>query len=446
MSDSLERSLPCDLNAETAVLSAMMIDNYSVAKGIEIVSENHFYKTAHRIIYRCIADLFEDNVEVDIITLIHRLEETGQLEKIGGRAYINELSDVVLSSANIEFHAKIVLEKALLRDLITASNQIIKTCYNPEGTASDIVDWAEQTIFKIAEMPNKKTFVRISEIVPATLNHIEDVAKTKSSVSGVSTGFRDLDRQLGGFRKGQLIIVAARPAMGKTSFALNVAFNAAMLHDMKVGIFTLEMANEELLLRLLSCSAEIPMDTLLKGYGMSQEKILRVTQYAEELGKKDIYIDDNGANSVMDIRAKSRRLKAEIKGLDLIIIDYLQLMTSRRPGESRQQEISEISRGLKVLAKELELPVVALSQLNRGLESRDDKRPKLSDLRESGAIEQDADIVMFIYRDDYYNKETEKPGVSEIIIGKNRHGATGSVELKFIHEFTQFKDLDNENF
>lgn len=448
MNESIERTLPADVNAETAVLSAMMIDNYSVAKGIEIVQEQHFYKTAHRIIYRCITELFNDNIEVDIITVLNRLEDSGQLEKVGGRTYINELSDVVLSSANLEFHANIVLEKALLRELINASNQIIKSAYNPEGPATDIVDWAEQLIFKISDMPNKKSFLRLSEIIPKTLAHVEEIAKTKTSVMGVSSGFSALDKKLGGFRPGQLIIIAARPAMGKTSFALNIAFNAAMFHDMKVAVFTLEMANEELLLRLLSSSAEIPMETLLKGYGMDSEKILRITQYAEILSQKDIFIDDNGGNTVMDIRAKTRRLKAEIKGLDLIIIDYLQLMTSnsRRQSENRQQEISEISRGLKVLAKELEVPVIALSQLNRGLEQREDKRPKLSDLRESGAIEQDADIVTFIYRDDYYNPETAKPGVTEIIIGKNRHGATGTVELKFVHEFTQFKNLEDENF
>ena len=446
MAETIERMLPSDLNAETAVLSAMMIDNYSVAKGIEIIDEKHFYKTAHRVIFRGIAELFNENIEVDIITLCNKLEEKGQLDKIGGRAYINELSDVVLSSANIEYHAKIVLEKALLRDLITTSNLVIKSCYDPEGPAHEIVDWAEQKIFEIAEMPNRKTYIRLSEIIPTTLETIEEIAKSRSSVTGVSSGFRALDRRIGGFRKGQLIIVAARPAMGKTSFALNIAYNAAKNHDKKVGVFTLEMASEELLMRLLSSAALVPMETMLKGYGMNQEKILAITEVAEELSRKDIFIDDDGANTVMDIKAKSRRLKAEVKGLDLIIIDYLQLMTSRRPGESRQQEISDISRGLKILAKELDVPIIALSQLNRSLESRDDKRPRLSDLRESGAIEQDADIVMFLYRDDYYNKDTEKPGITEVIIGKNRHGAVGSEELKFIHEFTQFKDKDDEVF
>ena len=446
MAENIDRIQPSDLNAETAVLSAMLIDILAVTKGIEGLLDSHFYKTAHRIIFTAISDLFNEGVEVDIITLINKLEEKGQLDKVGGKAYINELSDVVLSAANIEYHARIVLDKALLRDLITACNTIIKRCYEPEGPISDLVDWAEQIIFKIAEMPNKQSFKRLSELIPTSLSQIEEVARSESSVIGVPSGFNALDRMIGGFRKGQLVVVAARPAMGKTSFALNIAFNATMLYEKKVGIFTLEMSNEELILRLLSSSSMIPMEHLLKGYNIDHDKILKITGLAEELSKRDFFIDDSGYNTVMDIRAKSRRLKAELKSLDLIIIDYMQLMSSRRVGENRQQEISEISRGLKVLAKELEVPVLALSQLNRSLESREDKRPRLSDLRESGAIEQDSDIVMFIYRDDYYNKESEKPGISEIIIGKNRHGATGSIELKFIHNITQFADKDEESY
>ena len=442
MPKRIERQVPNDINAEAAVLSAMMIDTYSVAKAIELLEVEHFYRKTHQIIFKTICDLFENNIEIDIITLIDKLKINKQLETIGGEAFIDELSDVVLSSANIEYHADIVLKKALVRQLIEASNKIIEGCYASDKDADDIVDEAEQLIFNIAERPNRKTFEWIHNIISTTVKNIEETAASKKSVLGVPTGFIDLDRQLGGLRPGQLIIVAARPAMGKTSFALNLASNAAVQYDKKVGIFTMEMESNELLMRLMSSASEVSMDNMLKGFGMNQKKMLRIAGAAEVLSGTGIYIDDSGANTILDIRAKTRRLKAELKGLDIIIIDYMQLMSASRNRENRQQEISEISRYLKILAKELGLPVIALSQLNRGLENRDDKRPRLSDLRESGAIEQDADIVMFIYRDEVYNEETEEPGIAEIIIGKNRHGAIGKIKLRFIPEFTAFRDLN----
>lgn len=442
MTRRIERQAPNDINAEAAVLSAMMIDNYSVAKAIEILEVENFYRKAHQIIFKNICELFEKNIEIDIITLIDKLKTDKQLDSIGGEAFINELSDVVLSSANIEYHADIVLKRALLRQLIEASNKIIESCYIADKEAEDIVDEAEQMIFGIAERPNRKTFEWIHDIISTTVKNIEETAASKKSVLGVPTGFIDLDRKLGGFRPGQLIIVAARPAMGKTSFALNLASNMAIQYDKKVGIFTMEMESDEVLMRMMSSASEVSMDNMLKGFGMNQKKMLRIAGAAEVLSGKEIYIDDSGANTILDIRAKARRLKAELKGLDAIVIDYMQLMSSSRNRENRQQEISEISRSLKILAKELGLPVIALSQLNRGLESRPDKRPMLSDLRESGAIEQDADIVIFIYRDEVYNEETtEEPGIAEIIIGKNRHGAIGKIKLRFLNEFTAFRDL-----
>ncbi len=442
MTKRIERQAPNDINAEAAVLSAMMIDNYSVAKAIEILEVDNFYRKAHQIIFKNICELFEKNIEIDIITLIDKLKTDKQLDSIGGEAFINELSDVVLSSANIEYHADIVLKRALLRQLIGASNKIIESCYIADKEAEDIVDEAEQMIFSIAERPNRKTFEWIHDIISTTVKNIEETAASKKSVLGVPTGFIDLDRKLGGFRPGQLVIVAARPAMGKTSFALNLASNMAIQYDKKVGIFTMEMESDEVLMRMMSSASEVSMDNMLKGFGMNQKKMLRIAGAAEVLSGKEIYIDDSGANTILDIRAKARRLKAELKGLDVIVIDYMQLMSSSRNRENRQQEISEISRSLKILAKELGLPVIALSQLNRGLESRPDKRPMLSDLRESGAIEQDADIVIFIYRDEVYNEETtEEPGIAEIIVGKNRHGAIGKIKLRFLNEFTAFRDL-----
>ncbi len=442
MAQSIKRQLPNDINAEAAVLSAMMIDNYVVARAIEMLEDDHFYRTSHQVIFKALSSLFESNIEIDIITLIDQLKTNKELDKIGGEQFINDLSDVVLSGANIEYHANIVLEKALLRQLITASNKIIENCYNADQPVDDIVDSAEQSIFQIAERPNRKAFQSIGSVIPTTIKNIEETAATKKSVLGVPSGFMDLDRRIGGFRPGQLIVLAARPSMGKTSLALNIASNAAVRYEKKIGIFTMEMESDELLMRMLSSASEVSMDNMLKGYGMNEKKILRIAGAAEVLSEKHIYIDDNGSNTILDVRAKTRRLKAELKGLDLIIIDYMQLMSLKRSRENRQQEISEISRSLKVLAKEMSVPIIALSQLNRGLENREDKRPKLADLRESGAIEQDADIVMFIYRDEVYNEETEKPGIAEIIIGKNRHGAIGKLELKFFTEFTSFRDIN----
>jgi replicative DNA helicase len=446
MSEKSERALPCDIEAEAAVLSALMIDSQSVARGMELLTERDFYRNAHRIIFKAISRLFEDNVEVDLITLMHQLETSGNIEKVGGKPYLNELSDIVLSAANLDYHATIIVEKALLRELISASNEIVKQAYAADRPSRDIVDWAEQRIFEIAEIPGRKTFVRASEVLINTKKYIDDAAAMKTNMLGIPSGFSDLDALINGFRKGQLIIVASRPAMGKSSFALNIAAYLAYKRKLKVGIFTLEMANEELMYRLLSSEAEVPMETMMTGYGMDNVKINSIAQVVKEYSDVDLYVDDMGSNTVMSIKAKARRLKAELRGLDLIVIDYLQLMSSGRQGESRQHEISEISRGLKVLAKELEVPVIALSQLNRGLESREDRRPKLSDLRESGAIEQDADLVMFLYRDEYYTKDKcEKPGITEVIIGKNRHGSTGTVELRFISKITKFVSKSDEH-
>jgi replicative DNA helicase len=438
-----ERSLPADINAEAAILSAMLIDSDVVSKGIEKIKEEFFYRNAHKQIYRTMQELFNESIEIDPLTLINRLERNNLLEKVGGIPYINEIADFVVSSANFDYHLNIVTEQALLRHLILASTGIIESCYTSTKPVKTIVDEAEQAIFAIAELPTHQGFVKFDQISTEVLGTIDQIASTKLPVVGISTGFHNLDRLTGGFRPGQFIIIAARPAMGKTSLALNIASHVAVNLNKRVAIFTMEMAADEVIMRMFSSASEVNMESMLKGYGMNEEKLIRIMQASEVLSSKHIYIDESGTNTPLDIRAKTRRLAAEVGGLDLILIDYLQLMTIPREKDNRQQEISEISRALKILAKDMKIPVVALSQLNRAAETREDKRPKLADLRESGAIEQDAALVMFIYRDEYYFPDkTEKPGIAEIIISKNRHGSTGNVDLGFDKEFTLFRSLD----
>ena len=440
-----ERALPADINAEAALLSAMLIDSEVVSKGIEKIKEEYFYRNVHKLIFRTMQELFFEGIEIDQLTLINRLERNNLLEKVGGIPYINEIADFVVSSANFDYHLNIVTDQALLRHLILAANGIIENCYTAAKPVKSIVDEAEQAIFAIAELPSHQGFVRFDQISQEVLDNIDKIASTKVPVTGVSSGFADLDRFTGGFRPGQFIIIAARPAMGKTSLALNIAANAAVNLNKKVAVFSMEMAADEVIMRMFSSASEVKMDGMLRGYGMNEEKLIRIMQASEVLSSKHIYIDDSGTNTPLDIRAKTRRLAAEIGGLDLILIDYLQLMTLTREKDNRQQEISEISRALKILAKDMKIPVIALSQLNRAAENREDKKPKLADLRESGAIEQDADLVMFIYRDEYYFPETtQKTGIAEIIISKNRHGATGNLELGFEKEFTLFRPLETK--
>lgn len=442
MSQTTDRVLPYDVNAEAAVLSAMMLDNVAASTAISELEDKYFYRTAHKLIFQTMKDLYRDSIEIDLVTLSARLQPNNMIEKVGGSDYLNKISDFVLSTANLSYHLKLVKEKALLRELIVTSNNIIEKCYTAEEDVEEIVDNAEQMIYNVTNKRNGSYFKDIASIMGETLENINEVATSHTSVIGVSTGFTDLDRKTGGFKSGQLIILAARPAMGKTALALNIAFNAITHHNKKVAIFTMEMEGDELLKRMLSAASEVPMDAILKGFGMTDDKMVRITNYGMMLSEKKLYIDDTGTNSPLDIRAKLRRLKAEAKGLDLVLIDYLQLMSSQRFKDNRQQEIAEISRSLKILAKELEVPVIALSQLNRGLESRTDKRPQLSDLRESGAIEQDADMVMFIYRDEYYNEDSAEKGIAEVIIGKNRHGAVGTSRLVFIPHLTAFRNLE----
>jgi len=442
----VEKQLPNDPNAEAAVLSAMLIDSYNVSYTMTLVSEKDFYRNSHKTLFRAMKRLFEQSIEIDVITLTDELKRSNDFEKVGGFEFINKLTSVVLSGANIKDHVKIIRDKSTLRQLITAANNIIEVSYRADEDVAKILDEAEQQIFDIAENPLKESFSNFKTDIDDTIEIIQEIASKKRNVMGVQTGFYDLDNLIGGFRSGQFVIVAARPAMGKSSFALNFAFNAAMNFDLKIAIFTLEMESQELIMRMLSSAAEIPMQSMLRGTGLGTEKIERIVTVAEVLRDCQIYIDDTGHQTLNQIRARTRRLAAEVGKLDMIIIDYLQLMSSNSPKgrDNRQQEISEISRGLKVLAKEMKLPVIALSQLNRQVESREDKRPILADLRESGAIEQDADIVMFIYREHVYSKKQEDIGKAELLIRKNRHGKIGTVHMTFLSEFTSFRNASNQ--
>jgi replicative DNA helicase len=435
---------PNDLNAEGAVLSAMILDNWAVARALELLKEEYFYKRAHRLIFRAMAKLFEANVEIDLITLIDELKKDGHFEDVGGTAYLSEISDIVSSSANIEAHAQIILEKATLRHLINTANNIIDDCYHSDKESKAIVEKAEKEIFGVTQNLMLEGFESISNIIPETLQNIERIATQKSRVTGIASGFPELDKKTGGFQPGQFVVVAGRPSMGKTSFTMNIAFHAAVHQQKKVGIFSLEMDKEKLLMRMLSSGAEVSLSEMLQGYGIDQNKIFLITTVAEKLSEAPIYIDDRGSNTMMDIRSKARRLKAE-EGLDLLIIDYMQLLMPEKSKSTRQQEISEISRSIKILTKELKIPIIAVSQLSRAPESRggEKRRPVLADLRESGAIEQDADLVIFIYREEYYKKaeEVEAPGIAEIIIGKNRNGPQGNIKLRFRGEYTLFEPI-----
>lgn len=441
MSILLEKIPPHNLEAEQAVLGSMMIDREAIYTVIESLTPEDFYKEAHQLIYRTIQSLEEKGEPVDMIMLTEELRRQNNLDRVGGIGYIAAVANTVPTAANVGHYAKIVEEKAILRKLISFSTRIASRCYEDQEDAMQLLDNAEKTILEIATNRNYEGLVPLKQVLSETLERIEALANKKGNITGVPSFFTDLDRMTSGWQPSDLIILAARPSMGKTTFGLNIAFNAATKGKVPVAIFSLEMSREQLVQRLMSSEAMIDQHKLRTGR-LQDEDWLRLTKAAQPLSTANIYIDDNPAVSILELRSKARRLKAE-KGLGLIVIDYLQLMQiSSRKNENRQQEISEISRSLKALARELNVPVLALSQLSRAVEQTQEKRPVLSHLRESGALEQDADLVMFIYREEYYNPETEKPGIAEIILAKHRNGPTGVVELGFIKEFTKFVDLD----
>ncbi len=435
---------PQNIEAEESIISAILIDNNTLLDVIEILAPQDFYRTAHQKIYAAITDLFDKAEPVDLVTLANKLKEKGQLEEIVSASYLARLVDTVPLAVNAQYYAKIVHDKASLRRLIEKANAIVKRCFEQRGNADDVMDFAEAAVFEISEKKSRQAFYPLSKIILGNIETLEENQGNRSLVTGVPTGYSRLDNLTSGFQNSDLIILAARPSMGKTALALNIARNAAVDTGIPVAIFSLEMSKEQLSLRMLCSEARIDSSRLRGGF-FSMEDWQRLTDAAGILSESPIYIDDSPTMTAMEIRAKARRLKMD-KNIGLIIIDYLQLMQGRASAERRDLEISEISRSLKALAKELDLPVLALSQLNRMLEQRTDKRPRLSDLRESGALEQDADVVAFIYRDEVYNKEEDNPnkGIAEILLSKQRNGPTGDVFLTFLNTYTRFESLASE--
>jgi replicative DNA helicase len=430
---------PQNLDAERAVLGAILVDNDAIYSVMEAIDAESFYQPGHRVIYGNMLDLNERGEPIDILTLTNRLRTAGILEQAGGAEYIATLSNEVPTSAGVAHYARIVKEKSVLRDLIDTTTEIVQDCYDAPSDVDELIDDAEKKIFRISEKRIKSGFFSMKDIVKSSFKTIESLYEKKETVTGVPTGYHDLDEMTSGFQSSDLIIIAGRPSMGKTAFALNIAQNIAIKEKQSVAIFSLEMAKEQLVMRMLCSEARIDAHRLRSGF-LGQTDWPKLTMAAGHLSEAPIYIDDTPALGTMEMRAKARRLKAD-KGLSLIIVDYIQLMSGRGRTDSREQEISEISRSLKALAKELNVPVIGLSQLNRGVESRQDKRPMLADLRESGAIEQDADVIIFIYRDEVYNKETQDKGVAEIIIGKQRNGPVGIKKLTWLDKYTRFEDM-----
>lgn len=432
---------PSDIEAEQAVLGSMLTDKDAVISAIEVLKPEDFYREDNKAIYEAILSLYNRAEPVDIITLKSELATQGKLEQVGGLEYLAELPEKVPTTANVEKYIKIVEEKAILRNLIKTANEIISLGYDPTQEVENIMDAAEKKIFDIMQSKNQKGYSPMKDILVDTFSQLEKLYNQKEPITGVPTGFVDLDYKTAGLHESDLILIAARPAMGKTAFALNIATNAAVRAKVPVAVFSLEMSKEQLVNRILCSEAMVDSNKVRTGR-IEEGDWVKLAGAIGPLSEADIYVDDTPGISVMEIRAKCRKLKLE-KNIGLVVIDYLQLISaSGKRGGSREQEISEISRSLKILAKELNVPVIALSQLSRAAEQRPDHRPMLSDLRESGAIEQDADIVMFLYRDDYYNEDSEKKNIAEIIIAKHRSGSTGTVELLWLGNYTKFANIE----
>ncbi len=433
---------PHDLEAEQAIIGSMLTDKDAVISATETLKKEDFYRDDNQVIYEAILNLNSRGEPIDIITVKAELESMGMFDKVGGLEYLSELPEKVPTTANAEKYVRIVSEKATLRELIKTANEIIELGYDPTEDVDDIMEGAEKRIFNVMQGKNQKGYEQIKDVLVESFTKLEELYNRKQHITGVPTGFVELDYKTAGLHGSDLVLIAARPAMGKTAFALNIATNAALKANVPVAVFSLEMSKEQLVNRIL-CSESMVDSNKVRTGKLEEDDWGKLAASIGPLSEAEIYIDDTPGISITEIRAKCRKLKIE-KDIGLIVIDYLQLVqgSNNRKNGSREQEISEISRSLKILAKELNVPVVALSQLSRAAEKRDDKRPMLSDLRESGAIEQDADIVMFLYRDDYYNPESEKKDIAEVIIAKHRGGSTGTIELLWMGNYTKFVNLE----
>ena len=440
----LQKVPPQNIEAEQSILSAILIDNNTLPEVLEILSKKDFYREVHQKIFSAMVDLFERSEPADLITVTNILKEQGQLESVGGATYLSELVDTIPMATNAAHYAKIIHEKATLRRLIERAASITSRCFEDRGDMEEILDFAERSIFDISEDKVKPAFHSLADILTDTYKAVEQAYENKVLVTGVPTGYHELDQLTSGFQPGDLVIIAGRPSMGKTALALNITQNASTATGIPSAIFSLEMSKEQLSLRLLSSEARVDSSKMRGGF-LKESDLARINRAAGSLYDLPVFIDDSAAISALEIRAKARRMKME-KGLGFVIIDYLQLMRGPASAERRELEISEISRSLKALAKELHIPVVALSQLNRKVEDRSNKRPILSDLRESGAIEQDADVIMFIYRDEVYNTEPDNPnrGIAEVHLAKQRNGPIGTVKLTFLDHCTRFEDHASE--
>jgi replicative DNA helicase len=439
LEDTLRKVPPQSLDAEESVLGGVLFDTHALDRVVEMLSVEDFYRESHRKIFRAMLALSEKGEPIDLITLSDILKARGELQDIGGATYLAELVDKVPSAANIGHYARIVREKAVLRSLINVCNEISSRCYSGEEDIEPFLDEAERLIFDVSEKRVRPSFFKMGDLIMDTIKTVEQLFERKELVTGVPTGFLDLDRMTAGLQPSDLVIVAARPSMGKTALVLNIAQYVALHANTAVAIFSLEMSKEQLVLRMLCSEARVDNAKVRTGY-LGERDFPRLAMAAGRLAEAPIYIDDTPAQNVLELRAKSRRLKREAN-IGLVIIDYLQLMRGLTAQENRTQELSEISRSLKSLAKELNIPVIALSQLNRQVEQRADRRPMMADIRESGAIEQDADVIMFIYRDEVYKQDSQDEGVAEVIIGKQRNGPTGTVRLTFRREYTRFDNL-----